>query len=79
MISDGGPSGRRSTAEDLKRTVTELEARSDLYLIGVGIGPNTEHVNEYYRHAIANVPVDGFAERLGDLLRRLVVKGAGAR
>lgn len=73
VISDGGPEGRRSQPEDLERVVSELESRTDLELFGVGIGPGTEHVHKYYSQAIANVPVEQFAERLGGLVHQIVL------
>ncbi|MEW8438251.1 MAG: hypothetical protein AB2689_08840 [Candidatus Thiodiazotropha taylori] len=73
VISDGGPEGRRSQPEDLERVVSELESRTDIELFGVGIGPGTEHVNKYYSQAIANVPVEQFAERLGGLVHEIVL------
>ncbi|MES9831887.1 MAG: hypothetical protein ABW139_06545 [Candidatus Thiodiazotropha sp. DIVDIV] len=73
VISDGGPEGSRSQPEDLERVASELESRTDLELFGVGIGPGTEHVNKYYSQAIANVPVEQFAERLGVLIHEIVL------
>lgn len=73
-ISDGLPEGRRSTAEDLRQAVASLSAEQSLSLIGVGLGPDTGHVSDYYPSAIANVPVERFAHEMGRLLEALVTR-----
>jgi cobalamin biosynthesis protein CobT len=70
VISDGQPEGCRSTPEDLRQTITELRAlEPGLKLVAIGLGHGTEHVNDYYPEAKANVPVDRLAEEIGALLR----------
>jgi len=73
VISDGLPEGRHSGRRELRRVIEEIEARGDICLIGVGIGPDTEHVEQFYRHALANVSVAHFAEKLGSLVRELLL------
>jgi hypothetical protein len=34
-------------------------------LIGVGLGPGTEHVRRFYPHAVADVPLEGFPAAIG--------------
>jgi cobalamin biosynthesis protein CobT len=71
VISDGIPEGCRSTPDDLHRAVSHLRRlEPELKLVAIGLGPGTEHVNEYYPEAKANVPVDRLAEEVGELLRR---------
>ena len=43
-------------------------------LIGVGLGPDTGHVSDYYPTAIADVPVERFAYEMGRLLEALVTR-----
>ncbi len=71
VVSDGQPEGRRSNADDLRKTIAALREEGDgLKLIGVGLGPNTGHVKEYYPESVADVPVEKFADEIGALLRR---------
>ena len=78
-ISDGQPNGSHSTAEDLHQAVATLTAAGQgLELIGIGLGPNTDHVTDYYPQAVASVPVSEFAQRIGDVLERALVSGRSA-
>ena len=74
-ISDGRPEGRRSNAQDLHDAIARLRDEPGLSLIGVGLGPNTDHVTEYYPDAVADVPIPEFAERIGELLEQVLVGG----
>ena len=75
-VSDGRPEGRHSTEADLRQAVATLtQGGTELALIGMGLGPRTEHVTEYYPEAEANVPVPEFAQRIGDVLERVLVGG----
>ncbi len=67
-ISDGLPEGHRSTAVDLTNAVGELSRERSLRLIGVGLGPDTSHVADYYPHALASVPLEEFADEIGRVL-----------
>jgi len=70
-VSDGLPEGSHSDTDDLHAVVQRLTTSTHaLELIGVGLGPNTEHVLEFYPNAIANVPLESFADALGDLLEQ---------
>jgi hypothetical protein len=74
VVSDGLPAGRRSSTEDLHSAVRALtEGDSELELIGLGLGPDTEHVNDFYPSAVANVPVEAFAREIGRLVEALVL------
>lgn len=75
VISDGLPEGRRSDESDLRRAIATLCEEPGLNLIGIGLGPDTEHVTEYYPDAVANVPVTELAAQLGELLERVLVGG----
>ena len=69
-VSDGYPEGRRSSAQDLHDAIYKInESVKPITLIGVGLGPDTEHVKTFYPRSIAEVPVEKFAEQLGELLK----------
>ncbi len=71
VVSDGQPAGLNSTEEDLRRTIRGLSSPGvPLTLLGVGLGPNTGHVTDYYPRSVAEVPVDRFATEIGTLIRR---------
>jgi cobalamin biosynthesis protein CobT len=69
-VSDGLPEGRRSRPEDLHRAVAELACLRGLRLVGIGLGPNTEHVRDFYPESIASVAPHRLAGEIGALLRR---------
>jgi hypothetical protein len=72
VVSDGMPAGRRSTEQDLRNVVRLLAREPRLRLIGVGIGPDTDHVREFYPHSRASVALDRFAAVLAELLRAVL-------
>ncbi len=74
VVSDGKPEGRRSNEADLRRAVESLRALgSELTLVGLGLGPGTDHVTRYYPQSIANIPVARFADEIGGLLQRTLL------
>lgn len=68
VLSDGLPEGRRSDADDLREAVAELVRDPSLDLVGIGVGPGTEHVRDFYPVSLASVPLDELATRLAGLL-----------
>jgi hypothetical protein len=72
VVSDGMPAGRRSTDQDLRNVVRLLVREPRLRLIGVGIGPDTDHVRDFYPNSRASVPLDRFAGVLAELLRAVL-------
>jgi hypothetical protein len=72
VVSDGMPAGRRSTEEDLRSAIRLLAREPQLVLIGVGIGPDTDHVRDFYPHSRASVALDRFASVLAELLRAVL-------
>lgn len=72
-VSDGYPEGRDSTPQDLTDTIRRL-SKQPITLIGVGLGPDTQHVKEFYPQSIAEVPVSQFADKLGELLRKTLMR-----
>ena len=75
VLSDGAPSVRARTnaecAADLHAAVTWAGGRG-LQLVGLGMGPNTGHVEDYYPVGKANVPVSELPEVLGSLVRTVL-------
>jgi cobaltochelatase CobT len=56
VVSDGMPAGRRSTEQDLRNVVRLLAREPRLRLIGVGIGPDTDHVRDFYPQQLGQRP-----------------------
>jgi len=76
VISDGYPAGEHSGPLELVDAVSQLTLREDaLTLVGVGIGPDTAHVREFYPQAVADVPVGSFARTIAALLEDALVGG----
>jgi hypothetical protein len=77
VVSDGLPEGRRSNESDLRQAVQQLRSLGrDLTLVGIGLGPQTDHVSNFYPESIANVPVECLADEIGALLQRVLLAEA---
>jgi Mg-chelatase subunit ChlD len=76
VLSDGRPEGSRSTADDLTRAVARLS--KELSLVGLGIGPGTEHVRDFYPHHLASIPLESLPRRIGDVLRACITGGVAS-
>jgi hypothetical protein len=74
VVSDGLPEGRRSTTHDLHNAVGNLTRDGRVCLIGIGLGAGTEHVSEFYPESVASVPLPRFAEEIGGVLRRALLR-----
>lgn len=72
VMSDGEPSGPSDAEAALHRAVRKIQQTSDVLLIGIGIGPNTEHVAKYYPHHHANVPLEALPVALGSTIDALL-------
>jgi hypothetical protein len=71
VVSDGQPAGVRSTEDDLRATIAGLTSPGvPIELLGVGLGPDTEHVSTYYPQSVASVPLERFADEIGALIGR---------
>lgn len=74
VVSDGLPEGKHSNTDDLKKAILVLEDHDvPLQLIGLGLGPNTGHVTQFYPWAKANIPVERFSKEIGALVEKLVL------
>lgn len=76
VMSDGTPEESpmhpRSKYE-LGKMIKKIIEETDIRLVGLGVGRETEHVGEYYPNSIANVKVKEMAEKLADLIKEVVV------
>lgn len=78
VVSDGQPSGPGHDASaQLRTAVRQVLSGADLHLVGIGLGPGTEHVREFYPDHLANVPLRAFPERLGRVIGDLVREPSG--
>lgn len=72
VLSDGrpeeSPQHPRSRYE-LESVVKSITEQTDQKLIGLGIGPGTNHVETYYPNSVANISVREMADRLADVIR----------
>ena len=73
VVSDGIPEGRRSSKQDLHDAVRTLSSDGRLRLIALGLGPNTQHVRQFYPESQADVPLPDFARTIGDLVERVLL------
>jgi hypothetical protein len=70
VVSDGHPAGRRSDSRDLEAAITRLSGPgAGLTLLGLGLGPRTDHVTKFYPNAVADIPLKDFAARIAALLK----------
>lgn len=76
VVSDGYPEGLHSNAADLHRAVGS--ARERARLIGLGLGPDTDHVKEFYPEAVSNVEPEALAHTIGNLLESALLESRGA-
>lgn len=73
VVSDGEPSGPADASGVLHRAVATIRSTQDIHLVGIGLGPGTDHVERYYPDAIANVSLEAFPQALGGAIDRLVL------
>lgn len=75
VLSDGAPeesSEHSGAAYNLDSVVSGIVKETDQKLIGLGIGPGTEHVTHYYPNSLADVGLEEMAEKLADLIREAI-------
>lgn len=75
VLSDGRPepSGAYNGPEyDLKKITSTIEQSGSVRLIGLGMGPGTEHVRDYYQNNRANIPVDNLAQELSEVIKEII-------
>jgi cobalamin biosynthesis protein CobT len=75
VLSDGQPEPSRAhagAAFELQRVVARIMKETDQKLIGLGIGPGTNHVETYYPNSVANINVRQMPERVADIIREAI-------
>lgn len=73
VLSDGEPApSEEHESFDLNEIVDSIAQAGKVRVIGLGIGSGTQHVNKYYKEAIANVNVREFAERFVDKVKSVI-------
>jgi hypothetical protein len=73
VLSDGHPEGRRSRRADLHAAVRTIGAmRPAVHVIGLGVGPGTKHVAEYYPRHLSEIPLAELPGKLGAVVRGCV-------
>ena len=71
VLSDGKPEpspAHNSENYDLVKTVQRITKETDQYIVGLGIGSDTEHVKNYYPNNLASVRVEEMASALADVI-----------
>jgi cobalamin biosynthesis protein CobT len=74
-FSDGQPaeSPSHSGSEyDLSTVITSISKKLPIKLVGLGIGPGTGHVENYYPNSIANVSLEQMVTSLSDLIEDMI-------
>jgi hypothetical protein len=75
VFSDGlpEPDGKHSRSKyDLKKISNSIIQEGDIKLVGLGLGPDTEHVKKYYPTSLPNIRVKDLPETLGNLLEEMI-------
>lgn len=77
VFSDGvpEPSSKYAGEEyDLAAVAAGIEASRKVSLVGLGVGPGTDHVARYYVNHSANIPIDNLADTLAMVVREAIKK-----
>ncbi|MBI4067074.1 VWA domain-containing protein [Candidatus Gottesmanbacteria bacterium] len=75
VLSDGLPeeSGAHPKSQyELGKIVARIMQDTDQKLIGLGIGPGTDHVERYYPNSVANIGVREMSTKLADVIREAI-------
>lgn len=75
VFSDGLPvpdPAHDGVEYDLKKTVERIRKNTRQKLIGIGLGPDTEHVSEYYPTSLPRIDLKHLPRLLGDLLEDMI-------
>ena len=73
VLSDGLPEGSRSDKSDLSEAVEKIIRTTNQKLIGLGLGPETKFVKDFYPISLPNINVKKLSEVLGGLLKDMIV------
>lgn len=69
VISDGQPVGPNADCE-LHRVVSRIKGR--VHLIGLGLGADTRHVEQYYPYAKGEIPIANLSKEIGLVLQNVL-------
>ncbi|MFZ5364583.1 MAG: cobaltochelatase CobT-related protein [Patescibacteria group bacterium] len=75
VLSDGYPVPDEAHAGpeyDLQEIIDAIRKKTKQKLIGVGLGPDTEHVADYYPISLPSTPLKDMPRVLGDLLEDMI-------
>jgi hypothetical protein len=72
VVSDGLPSGPNDGESALKAAIHKIETATDIALIGVGLGPDTDHVADFFPHHHARLPLEAVPTTIGATIERLL-------
>jgi len=75
VLSDGLPeeSGAHPKSQyELGKIIARIMQDTDQKLIGLGIGPGTDHVERYYPNSVANIGVREMSTKLADVIREAI-------
>lgn len=77
VLSDGlpVPSSKFSGEKyDLKNIASNIELGKKIHLIGLGMGPGTEHVDKFYTNSRANIPIEDLPYELSTVIREAILR-----
>jgi len=72
VVSDGLPTGPGDGAGALHAAVRRVVGDGRVRLVGLGLGPGTEHVASFFPQALPAMPLEDLPGALGGLVERLV-------
>lgn len=76
VLSDGTPvpsSAHRGRQWDLHRIIQEIRERREVKLVGVGLGPGTDHVKTFYPNHAVMEEMQEFPENMVGLFEDLII------
>ena len=71
-ISDGMPSDGDDPERALRDAVAHIVSSTDQILIGIGLGPGTEHVGDFYPASLASTAAADLPRLLADILEHVI-------
>ena len=69
VISDGQPVGENAE-QRLLQTIEQVQKR--VHLVGLGLGEDTRHVEQFYPHAKGEIPVFELARQIGSVMQKVL-------
>jgi cobalamin biosynthesis protein CobT len=75
VLSDGEPaesSTHPKSAYDLQEIINNIIKNTDQKLIGLGVGPDTEHVETYYPNSVADIDASEMPQRLTEVIEEVI-------